>query len=134
MSLVSSRSRSCDPSPLRYSSATGNVDSSVTSASPMRVMPGAEAQRRATGYRVDSYANEYIRAQMAQRTGSGEVSTSYDTGAGRVLPGSMSSFAELRTGMRLAAVADQRLHVVVDPVKRSEELATQVVFQVLISA
>jgi len=130
MSLVSSRSRSWDPSPLRYSSALGNVESSVTSGTSLRSMPGSEAQRRSTEYRVDSYTSELIR--MAQRTSSGEVSTSYDRGAGRVLPGSMSSYAGLRNGMRLAAVADQRLHVVVDPVKRSEELATQVVFQVLV--
>lgn len=131
MSLLASRSRSWDPSSLRFSSALGNVDSSVTSATSLRVMAGAEAQRRALEYR-DSYTSKLI--STAQRTSSGEVSTSYDRGTGRVLPGSMRSYAGLANGMRLAAAVDQRLHVAVDPVKRSEELATQAVFQVLICA
>jgi hypothetical protein len=46
----------------------------------------------------------------------------------------MSSYAGLANGMRLAAAVDQRLHAVVDPVKRSEELATRAVFQVLMIA
>lgn len=122
-------SRSWDPSPLRHNSAMGNLESSVTSASSLRqVMSGSDVQRKVSEY--DTYWSKAF--SMTQRNSSG-VSTSLDRSTGRVLPGSMgSSYAVLANGMRTAAAVDQRMHAVMDPVKRSEELATQAVFQVLI--
>jgi hypothetical protein len=130
MNPLSSRSRSWEHSAsLRYPSQLGNLESSITTATSLRGMPGAEAQRGTSAYR-ETYASSML---MARRTSSGEVSTSYERAALRVLPGTMSAYPGLANGMRLAAAVDQRLSVV-DPVKRSEELAHQAVFQVLITA
>lgn len=128
MPPLSNRSRSWEPSS-RYPPQFGNLESSITTATSLRGIPGTEAQRGTSMYR-ETYASSVL--SMAKRTSSGEVSTSYERGALRVLPGTMSTFTGLANGMRLAGAADQRLSIVVDPVKRSEELAHQAVFQVLI--
>ena len=129
MNHFSNRSRSWEHNSMRHPSQLGNLESSVTTATSLRGMPGVEAQRGTSAYR-ETYATSMM--SMAKRTSSGEVSTSYERAALRVLPGTMSAYSGMANGMRLAAAADQRLSVAVDPMKRSEELAHQAVFQVLI--
>ena len=129
MHSLLSKSRSWEPSSVRYPSQLGNMESSITTATSLRGIPATEAQR---AYR-DTYASSML-SSMAKRTSSGDLSTSFERATLRVLPGTMSAYTGLATGMRLAAAADQRLSVVVDPVKRSEELAHQAVFQVLTTA
>ncbi|KAG0557123.1 hypothetical protein KC19_11G104000 [Ceratodon purpureus] len=126
MNHFSNRSRSWEHNSMRHPSQLGNLESSVTTATSLRGMPGVEAQRGTSAYR-ETYATSMM--SMAKRTSSGEVSTSYERAALRVLPGTMSAYSGMANGMRLAAAADQRLSVAVDPMKRSEELAHQAVFQ-----
>ncbi|XP_024359379.1 helicase-like transcription factor CHR28 [Physcomitrium patens] len=121
------RSQSWSPSSLKYSSQLGNLESSVTTATSLKNIPGYESHKT-TSARRDTYTSSLT--NMAQRSCSGEVSTSYDRGISRVLPGTVArSMAGLVNGMRVAATIDHRLALAMDPVKRSEELAIQAVVQ-----
>lgn len=125
MHAIPGRSQSWNPSMSKFSLQMGRMESSATTAtSMMRVVPSGQALSNMAAYR-DAHSSSIV--NIAHRSSSGEVSTSYDRHRPRVLPGTLAGpMTGISNGVQLAAAA-------VDPalaLKRSEELAYQAVLQV----
>jgi hypothetical protein len=90
----------------------------------MRVVPSGQALSNMAAYR-DAHSSSIV--NIAHRSSSGEVSTSYDRHRPRVLPGTLAGpITGISNGIQhAAAAADPALAL-----KRSEELAYQAVLQV----